>query len=69
MTIISTKFQLMPFFSNAFLEKTARRCDFMEQLRNIGPQSLVLRLIAALSKGNWTGATITDTGGQKTLGD
>ncbi len=54
MTIIPTKLQLMPFFSDVFLEKTARRCGFMERLRNIGPQSLVLSLIAALSKGNCT---------------
>lgn len=44
----------MPFFSDVFLEKTARRCGFMEQLWNIGPPSLVLSLIAALSKGNCT---------------
>ncbi len=42
MTIISTKPQLMQFFSDTFLEKTARRCGFIERLRNIGPQSLVL---------------------------
>ncbi len=54
MTIIPTKLQLMPFFNDVFLEKTARRCGFMERLRNIGPQSLVLSLIAALSKGNCT---------------
>ncbi len=54
MTIISTKPQLMQFFSDTFLEKTARRCGFMERFRNIGPQSLVLSLIAALSKGNCT---------------
>ncbi|WP_192903248.1 hypothetical protein [Photorhabdus khanii] len=52
MTIIPTKLQLMQFFSDVFLEKTARRCGFMERLRNIGPLSLVLSLIAALSKGN-----------------
>ncbi len=54
MTIIPTKLQLMPFFSDVFLEKTARRGGFMERLRNIGPLFLVLSLIAALSKGNCT---------------
>ncbi|MGV7961663.1 hypothetical protein QPK13_11310 [Photorhabdus tasmaniensis] len=57
MTIISTKPQLIQFFSDTFLEKPARSCGFMERLRNIGPPSLVLSLIAALSKGSCTVAS------------
>lgn len=50
--IISLKNQLMQFFNAHFLERTARRCRFIQRMRSIAPQHLVLSLLSALSKGN-----------------
>ena len=52
MTIISLKHQLSQFFCPDFMTRTARRTGFLKRERAIEPQSLVLSLIAALSKGN-----------------
>lgn len=50
--IIPLKNQLMQFFSTNFLDRTARRCGFMERIRTIVPHHLVLSLLSAVSKGN-----------------
>lgn len=52
MTIISLKHQLSQFFCPDFMTRTARHTGFLKRERTIEPQSLVLSLIAALSKGN-----------------
>ncbi len=52
MTIIPLKDQLAQFFNADFLLKTAKLCGFIQRERSVQPQSLVLSLIAALSKGN-----------------
>lgn len=51
-TIIALKHQLTQFFNADFLLKIAKRCGFIRRNRAIQPQSLVLSLISALSKGN-----------------
>lgn len=50
--IISLKKQLAQFFNSDFLLNTAKRCGFTQRQRTVKPLSLVLSLIAALSKGN-----------------
>ncbi|PHM49439.1 transposase [Xenorhabdus miraniensis] len=54
MTIIAIKHQLMQFFNEVSLKKTAFRCGFMQRIRNIEPHVLILSLIAALSTGQVT---------------
>lgn len=54
MTIITLKNQFLKFFNADFLSQTAKNSGFTKRERNIQPQSLVLSLIAALSKGNCT---------------
>ena len=52
MTIISLKHQLSQFLCPEFITRIARRTGFLKRERTIEPPSLVLSLIAALSKGN-----------------
>jgi hypothetical protein len=49
--IIPLKHQLSQFFCPDFITKTAKHAGFLKRERVIEPQSLVLSLIAALSKG------------------